>query len=95
MPTPAAEVHVDEHLVRALLAEQHPDLAHLPVTVAANGWDNVMLRLGDDLAVRIPRRAAAATLVEHEQRWLPTIAALVGDVVPVPEPVRTGRPALG
>ena len=37
---PAAEVDVDEPLVRALLAEQHPDLADRTVAVVANGWDN-------------------------------------------------------
>ncbi|PZE87316.1 aminoglycoside phosphotransferase family protein [Curtobacterium sp. MCBD17_032] len=95
MPTPGAEVDVDVVLVRALLADQHPDLADRPLTVVANGWDNVIVRLGPDLAVRLPRRAAAATLVEHEQRWLPALARLVGDVVPVPVPVRTGRPGSG
>jgi aminoglycoside phosphotransferase (APT) family kinase protein len=95
VPTPAAEVDVDVPLVRSLLRDQHPDLAGLSLEVVANGWDNVVLRLGDDLAVRVPRRQLAARLVEHEQRWLPDIAARVGSVVPVPAPVRTGRPALG
>lgn len=95
VPTPRAEVDVDVPLVRALLADQHPDLADRPLAVVANGWDNVVVRVGTDLAVRLPRRAAAAMLVEHEQRWLPELAALVGDVVPLPVPLRTGRPALG
>ncbi|SDQ11812.1 Predicted kinase, aminoglycoside phosphotransferase (APT) family [Curtobacterium sp. UNCCL20] len=93
MATPAAEVHVDVPLVRALLEDQHPDLAGLPLEVVANGWDNVILRLGDLLAVRLPRRAAAATLIEHEQRWLPEIARRVAPIVPVPDPIRIGRPA--
>jgi aminoglycoside phosphotransferase (APT) family kinase protein len=95
MPTPAAEVAVDVPLVRALLADQHPDLADRPLRVVANGWDNVVVRLGDDMAVRLPRRTVAARLIEHEQRWLPDIARRVAPVVPVPEPVRLGRPALG
>lgn len=95
MATPAAEVDVDVPLVRALLRDQHPDLADLPLEVVANGWDNVIARLGDLLAVRLPRRAAAAELIEHEQRWLPEIAHRVAAIVPVPDPVRTGRPALG
>lgn len=96
MPTgsmPAAEVHVEEPLVRALLADQHPDLARLPLRRLANGWDNVSFRLGEDLVVRVPRRAAAAELVEHEQRWLPQLAPRLP--LPVPVPVRSGRPALG
>jgi len=90
---PAAEVHVDEQLVRALLRSQHADLADLPLELVAQGWDNAMWRLGEDLAVRLPRRAAAAGLVRHEQRWLPAIAPTLP--VRVPEPVRTGTPDLG
>jgi aminoglycoside phosphotransferase (APT) family kinase protein len=93
--TPAAEVDVDVPLVGALLRDQHPDLADLPLAIAASGWDNVIVRLGDDLAVRVPRRAAAADLIEHEQRWLPEIARRVAPVVPVPDPVRIGRPGRG
>jgi aminoglycoside phosphotransferase (APT) family kinase protein len=95
MPTPAAEVHVDEDLLRTLLVEQHPDLAHLPLEVVANGWDNVIVRVGESLVARLPRRAAAADLVLHEQRWLPSIADLVAAVVPVPAPVRVGVPGAG
>jgi hypothetical protein len=47
---PPAEVDVTTDLVRRLLAEQHPDLAGLPLAVMANGWDNVMFRLGPDLS---------------------------------------------
>jgi aminoglycoside phosphotransferase (APT) family kinase protein len=90
---PAAEVDVSLGLVRRLIADQHPDLAGLPVVLLANGWDNVICRLGDDLAVRLPRRAAAAELVRHEQRWLPGLAARLP--LPVPAPVRAGEPALG
>lgn len=80
-------------LVRALLADQHPDLADLPITTFANGWDNAMLRLGEDLLVRAPRRALAAPLVEHEQTYLPLLAPRLPTAVPAP--VRIGRPALG
>jgi aminoglycoside phosphotransferase (APT) family kinase protein len=95
VPTPPAEVDVDVPLVRALLHDQHPDLADLPLVVVANGWDNVIVRLGDEYAVRLPRRELAARLVEHEQRWLPEIAVRVAPIAPVPAPVRVGRPALG
>ncbi len=88
---PAAEVDVTVDLVRALMREQHPDLADLPLRVVANGWDNVVLRLGERLAVRVPRRRAAAVLVEHEQRWLPRLAPALP--LPVPDPVRIGRPS--
>jgi aminoglycoside phosphotransferase (APT) family kinase protein len=90
---PAAEVDVSADLVRRLLAAQHPDLAGLPVEVIANGWDNLMFRLGADMIVRMPRRAAAARLVAHEQRWLPVLAPRLP--LPIPVPVRVGTPALG
>lgn len=87
---PAAEVAVDPPLVRALLAEQRPDLADLPLAVLAEGWDNVLVTVGDDLIARLPRRAVAAALVAHEQRWLPELAPLLP--LPVPVPVHVGTP---
>src|SRR5262249_53861443 len=88
---PAAEVDVSVELVRQLLAEQHADLAGLPVRVLANGWDNLVCTVGADLLARLPRRALAAELVAHEQRWLPVLAP--GLPLPIPAPVRVGRPA--
>lgn len=87
---PPAEVELTVDLVRALLAAQHPDLADLPLRLVAQGWDNGMFRLGDDLAVRLPRRETGATLAVNEQRWLPVVAAL--SPVAVPAPVRVGAP---
>jgi aminoglycoside phosphotransferase (APT) family kinase protein len=86
--TPAAEVGISAELARALVARQHPDLADLPIELAAEGWDNAVFRLGDDLALRLPRRAIGAELIRHEQRWLP----LLKDRLPlaIPAPVRIG-----
>lgn len=89
--TPAAEVEVTPALVQTLLVEQHPDLAVLPIVVAASGWDNVLCRLGDDLVARLPRRAAAAPLVDQELRWLPTLAPRLP--LPTSAPLRRGAPA--
>ncbi|MCG2620457.1 aminoglycoside phosphotransferase family protein [Arthrobacter sp. I2-34] len=91
---PAAEADLTEGQVRELLAGQFPDLAALPLRLVANGWDNAVFRLGDWLAVRLPRRAAAAQLVLHEQVWLPRLAAgLSGLDVAVPVPLRCGTPS--
>lgn len=87
---PAAEVPVSVELVRGLLDQQHPDLADLPVEILANGWDNLVCRLGEELLVRLPRRAIAAELIAHEQRWLPELAGRLP--LPVPAPVRVGQP---
>ena len=90
---PPAEVAIDASLIRALLQEQHPDLAHLALVDVGEGWDNRLFRLGDDLAVRIPRRAVAAVLIEQEQRWLPQLAPRLP--LPIPVPRRVGRPGCG
>lgn len=89
---PADEVSVSPDLVRRLLAAQQPDLAHLPVEVMTNGWDNLMCRLGAELVVRLPRRAAAAELITHEQRWLPVLAPRLPRTLP-PTPTGASRSA--
>jgi aminoglycoside phosphotransferase (APT) family kinase protein len=59
---PAVEVSIPVGLVRRLLAAQQPDVAHLPIEVMANGWDNLLCRLGGELVVRMPRRGWALAL---------------------------------
>ncbi|MBW4460159.1 MAG: aminoglycoside phosphotransferase family protein [Nodosilinea sp. WJT8-NPBG4] len=91
--TPDAEVSIDNILVQRLLRDQHPDLAHLDIALVDAGWDNAMFRLGERFSVRLPRRQIAAALIEHEQTWLPRLAAQLPIAVPVP--CRLGVPALG
>ncbi len=91
--SPAAEVEITETLVRTLLEAQHPDLANLPVEMAGEGWDNIMLRLGDAMALRMPRRAVADQLLRNEQRWLPELAPYLP--LPVPAPLHIGVPGQG
>ena len=86
---PPADWVIDAALVRSLLAEQHPDLAALPLRHVASGFDNETFRLGDALAVRLPRRAVSAPLSLHEQTWLPLVAP--GLPVAVPLPLRVGQ----
>lgn len=88
---PAADLDITGSMVRELLAEQFPDLAALPLRHASSGWDNILFRLGDGLAVRLPRREAAARLMLHEQTWLPRIAGNLS--VPAPVPLRCGTPS--
>ena len=94
---PSAEVAIEAPLVRRLLSHQAPaDMASLPLRRVAEGWDNEIWRLGDKLAVRLPRRAVAAPLIEHEQQSLPLIApAVEATGVRVPTPVVRGAPADG
>jgi aminoglycoside phosphotransferase (APT) family kinase protein len=90
---PAAEVDIDESLVRGLLEDQFPELAALELVEFSSGWDNVLYRLGDEFIVRLPRRLIAANLVEHEQRWLPELAPRLP--LPIPTPIHAGRPGRG
>ncbi|WP_328910975.1 aminoglycoside phosphotransferase family protein [Streptomyces sp. NBC_00234] len=90
----ADEVDIDAPLVGRLIAAQFPAWAHLPVTaVRSAGTDNAMYRLGDDMAVRLPRVPRAAGQVAKEQRWLPHLAPHLPLAVPVP--LAVGEPGEG
>ncbi|MEW1853540.1 aminoglycoside phosphotransferase family protein [Streptomyces albidoflavus] len=79
-------------LVRSLLREHHPDLAGLPLSLAARGWDNQMWRLGDRLAVRLPWATESAdALLRKEHAWLPGLAPHLP--LPVPVPRHLGEPS--
>jgi aminoglycoside phosphotransferase (APT) family kinase protein len=81
-------------LVRALVSEQFPRWADLPVTPVENdGWDNRTYRLGDTMTVRLPTHARYATAVGKEDRWLPVLGPRLP--VPIPIPLATGAPGPG
>jgi aminoglycoside phosphotransferase (APT) family kinase protein len=96
---PAGKMHADEvetdvSLVRRLLAGQFPHWADLPIApVKSAGTDNALYRLGDDMAVRLPRIHWATGQVDKEQRWLPRLAPLLPVAIPVP--LGRGEPAEG
>ena len=89
---PPATADVSAAVARRLIRQQRPDLAGLSLVRVANGWDNATFRLGDELAVRLPRRAEAVPLILHEQQYLPGNAGR--SPVAVPVPVHAGRPML-
>ncbi|WP_136517998.1 phosphotransferase [Cellulomonas telluris] len=89
MTEPEAGTSAD--LVRALLREQHPDLAGLSLREVAGGWGNQMWRLGDDLAVRLQRMDTSPDFQLKERRWLPVLAPRLP--LAVPTPVRDGVPS--
>jgi aminoglycoside phosphotransferase (APT) family kinase protein/RimJ/RimL family protein N-acetyltransferase len=85
------EVETDADLVRRLLREQHPQWADRWIErVPSAGTDNAMYRLGDDLAVRLPRIDWAVQTVAKEQRWIPQLAPHLPLAVPLP--VAQGEP---
>jgi aminoglycoside phosphotransferase (APT) family kinase protein len=87
------EDEITADLIAELLREQHPDLAGLPLTFGARGWDNQLWRLGDDLAVRLPWATQAADeLLLKEHTLLPAVAQRLPLQVPVP--LRLGQPSV-
>jgi aminoglycoside phosphotransferase (APT) family kinase protein len=96
---PTGKMHADEvdtsvALVRRLLEAQFPRWAGLPITpVASAGTDNAIYRLGDSMAVRLPRIHWAIRQVEKEHRWLPKLAPQLP--LAIPEPLAKGAPAEG
>lgn len=87
-------MHIDPALVSALLAEQFPQFADLPVRpVARQGWDNRTFRLGDDLSVRLPSAEGYAAAVEKEDRALRFLDGRLP--VAVPAVVALGAPGPG
>ncbi|MBT2486218.1 MULTISPECIES: aminoglycoside phosphotransferase family protein [unclassified Microbacterium] len=95
---PAADIRIDETLVRALVTSHAARLpqgaAALPLEKVAEGWDSELWRLGPHLAVRLPRREPAAVLVLNEQRALPGIATRIAPTgLLVPAPLVVGIPS--
>jgi aminoglycoside phosphotransferase (APT) family kinase protein len=90
---PAAEVPISRELVRTLLAEQHPGLADREIADPFEGYDMAVFRLGEDLAVRLPRHQGSVRSLQSEIRWI----GLLGDrwTFPTQRIVRVGGPGAG
>lgn len=81
-------------LVGALLAEQFPDLAGLPISrVDSAGTSNTIFRIGSDLVARFPLAEWAEPQVEKDHTWLARIAGHLP--LEVPQPVAIGQPGQG
>lgn len=90
----ADEVDIDARLVRRLLAAQLPEWAELPLEpIHPLGTDNAIYRLGEGMAVRLPRVERATAALEKECRWLPELAPLLP--LAVPTPLAVGEPSDG
>ena len=88
------EIDIDATLVARLVAAQFPQWAELPLRpVEPAGTDNAIFRLGDSLAIRLPRIPWAINQPEKEHEWLPTLAPHLSLAIPVP--LALGEPAYG
>jgi aminoglycoside phosphotransferase (APT) family kinase protein len=82
---------LEDELVLELVRRQRPDLAGLELRYVGRGWANEMWRLGDALAVRMPRTEHAPEDLRREYRWLRPLASRLP--LPVPTPVFLGEPS--
>ena len=94
----AGQLAVPPGTVRALLADQFPEWARLPVTpVEAEGTVHAIFRIGPRLAARFPLQPGD---VDEVARGLHAEADAARELAahtrfPVPEPVALGRPGHG
>jgi aminoglycoside phosphotransferase (APT) family kinase protein len=85
------KVHINEELVRHLIASQFPQWGDLPIKpVEFDGHDNTTYRLGENMSVRLPTHKVYARQVEKEHRWLPKLAPNLP--LPIPTPIAKGAP---
>lgn len=91
MVWPEADYGLSERDLRRVLSEQFPQYRHATLTRLNEGFDNVLWRLGDDLIIRLPRRAISVPLLEQEIRWLPRLGPSLP--IDVPIPVHVGAPS--
>jgi aminoglycoside phosphotransferase (APT) family kinase protein len=78
------QVNVDRQMARALLADQFPHWAALPLQwVDSYGTEHSIYRIGDRLAGRFPLLPAAEAATAVEARWLPSLAPSLPCRVPV------------
>jgi len=90
---PEAHPSITRATVDALLADQHPEYAAVPLGERFDGWDCAMFRLGDGYAVRLPRTVEAVRFLQAETHWVPQLA---GDWdFPSPRFVAHGVPGHG
>ncbi|MDQ2808762.1 MAG: aminoglycoside phosphotransferase family protein [Chloroflexota bacterium] len=90
----ADEIETDAALVRRLLAGQFPQWADLRIAlVESYGTDHDIYRLGDQLAVRLPRIGWATEQAALEAEWLPQLAPHLPLALPVS--LAIGHPGAG
>ena len=78
-------------VVSRLLREQAPHLADMPVRASsASGSSNWVFRLGDTMAIRLPRSDDYVADLVNQVRGLPRLAPYLP--VPVPDVVAIGQP---
>ncbi len=79
------EISINKELVSRLIKAQFPQWADLSIEkVNSAGTDNVIFRLGKEMAIRLPRTISAASNIYKEWKWLPILAQQVSLSIPTP-----------
>lgn len=100
-PMHEGELDITADVVSALVADQFPEWAGLPVVrVGTHGTVHAVYRVGDDVAARFPLRAedpaVARAALEHEAASARELATALSSLpVEVPEPLAIGTPGAG
>lgn len=77
--------------VHKLISEQFPNWADLPINrFNSSGTDNIIYRLGKNMAVRLPSNEGGSLQIKKEYQWLPFIEKHLP--VSVPTPIALGNP---
>lgn len=85
------EISINLEIVQRLLNEQFPHLADRPINqVQPTGTVNAIFRLGDDLCVRLPRRAGWADNIDREWTFLKNFMYQFS--LTIPKPFARGKP---
>jgi aminoglycoside phosphotransferase (APT) family kinase protein len=87
----ADQPHIDDALVRQLIASQHPQWATLPIKrIESDGTTNAIFRLGSDVAARLPLVGYGEDAIDVEGHLLPLLAPHLPLVIS--EQLATGKP---
>jgi aminoglycoside phosphotransferase (APT) family kinase protein len=82
----ADEITITLQTATTLVAQHCPQWRDMPITpVLSTGTDHTMFRLGEDMALRFPKRPSSVAQVEKEHVFLPLMARRLS--WPIPSPV--------
>ncbi|MFJ7831941.1 phosphotransferase [Peribacillus sp. NPDC097284] len=86
-----AEYPVSLELAKNLIKHQFPDVGLEKVRQIGEGFDNTVIQLNEEYVFRFPRRPIAVTLIQVENKLLPSLAGNLP--LAIPEPVFFGEPS--
>lgn len=86
-----AEYPASLELAERLIKKQFPDIQLKRVRQLGEGFDNTVIQLNEEYVFRFPRRPIAVTLLQVENKLLPSLAGNLP--LAIPEPVFFGEPS--